>query len=88
MATSMKPWNRIGKVIARLLERQGANPSPDRLSGRSLRGMNRQPIVRWLDDSAAIIGSPRNIQERLAKCQASGWGQQATGRGRDSLTRR
>jgi hypothetical protein len=84
----MKPWSRIGKLIGRLIDRQGGNPSPDRVSGSSLGGMNRQPIVRWLDDSAAIIGSPRNVQEKLAKYQTGGWGQQATGRGRDSLTRR
>jgi len=42
--------------------------------------MNQQPRVRWSDDSAAVLGSPRNIQEKLAAYQARGWGEQETGR--------
>ena len=42
--------------------------------------MNQQPRVRWSDNSAAVVGSPRNIQEKLAAYQARGWGQQETGR--------
>jgi hypothetical protein len=80
MATSMKWWNRIGELIARLLDRQSGDTAPGRLYGHGPSGMNQQPRVRWSDNSAAVIGSPRNIQEKLAAYQARGWGQQETGR--------
>ena len=80
MAASMKRRNRIGELIARLLERPSGDAAPGRLYGHGLSGMNQQPRVRWSDNSAAVIGSPRNIQEKLAAYQARGWGQQETGR--------
>jgi hypothetical protein len=80
MAASMKRWHRIGESITRLFDRQSGKAVPDRLYGRGPSGMNQQPRVRWSDNSAAIVGSPRNIQEKLAAYQARGWGQQETGR--------
>ena len=80
MATSMKRWNRIGEFIARLLDRQSRDTAASRLSGHGPSGMNQQPHVRWSDDSAAVVGSARNIQEKLAAYQARGWGQQETDR--------
>jgi len=80
MATSMKRWNRIAELIARLLDRQSGAAALGRLSGYGPSGMSQQPRVRWSDNSAAVVGSPRNIQERLAAYQARGWGQQETGR--------
>ena len=80
MATSLKRWNRIGEFIARLTDRRSGDTAPGRLSGHGPSGMNQQPRVRWSDNSSAVVGSPRNIQEKLAAYQASGWGQQETGR--------
>ena len=80
MATSMKRSNRIGELIARLLDRQSGDTAPGRLSGHGPSGMNQQPRVRWSDNSGAVVGSPRHIQEKLAAYQARGWGQQETGR--------
>jgi hypothetical protein len=76
MATSMKRRNRIGEFIARLLDRQSGDTAPGRLSGYGPSGMNQQPRVRWSDDGAAIVGSPQNIQEKLAAYQARRWAQQ------------
>jgi hypothetical protein len=83
----MKRWNRIGKFIARLLDRQSRHAAPGRLSGHGPSGMNQQPRVRnqhprisWSDNSAAIVGSPRNIEEKLAAYQARGWGLQQADR--------
>ena len=80
MAASMKRWHRIGESITRLFYRQSGKAGPDRLYGQGPSGMNQQPRVRWSDDSAAVLGSPRNIQEKLAAYQARGWGEQETGR--------
>ena len=66
MAPSMKRRNRIGEFIARLLDRQSGDTAPGRLSGHGPSGMNQQPRVRWSDNSAALVGSPRNIEEKLA----------------------
>ena len=76
MATRMQPWNRTGELIARLLDRQSGHTAPGQPSGHGPNGMNQQPRVRWPDNSAAVVGSPRNIQEKLAAYQARGWGQQ------------
>ena len=80
MAASMKRRNRIGELIARLLDRQGGDAAPGRLCGQGPSGMNQQPRVRWSDNSASIVGSPRYIQEQLVAYQARGLGQQETGR--------
>jgi len=72
---SMKRWNPIGEFIARLLDRRRGHTAPGRLSGHSPSGMNQQLRVSWLDNSAAIVGSPRNIEERIAAYQAHGSGQ-------------
>ena len=80
MATSMKRRNRLGGLIARLLDRQSGGTAPGRVAGHGPSGMNQQPRFRWSDNSAAVIGSARNIQEKLAAYQARGWGQQETGR--------
>ena len=80
MATSMKRRNRIRDLIARLLDRQSGNTAPGRLYGHGPSGMNQQPRVEWSDNSAAVVGSPQNIQEKVAAYQAHGWGQQETGR--------
>ena len=80
MATSMKRRNRIGEFIARLLHRPSGNAAPGRLYGHGPSGMNQQPHVRWSDNSASIVGSPRYMQETLAAYRARGWGQQETGR--------
>lgn len=80
MAASMKRWHRIGEFITRLFDRQSGKAVADRLYGRGPSGMNQQPRVRWSDNSAAIVGSSRNIQEKLAAYQARGWGQQEAGR--------
>jgi len=87
MAASMKRWNRIGEFMARLRDRQSGDTAPGRLSGYGPTGMNKQPRagnqqprIRWSDNSADIVGSWRNIQEKLAAYQARGWGQQETGR--------
>jgi len=79
MAATIKPWNRVGELIARLLDRPSGDAAPGRLSGCAPSGMNQQPRVRWSDNSADVLGSPRNIQKRLAAYQARGWGQQKTG---------
>jgi len=80
MAASMKRRNRIGELIARLLDRRGGAAAPGRLCGQGPSGMNQQPRVRWSDNSASIVGSPRYIQEQLVAYQARGLGQQETGR--------
>lgn len=69
--------SRIGESIARLLDRQNGKAG---LYGRGPSGMNQQPPVRWSENSAAVVGSPQNIQEKLAAYQARGWGQQEGGR--------
>jgi hypothetical protein len=80
MAASRKRWHRIGESITRLFDRQSGEAGPDRRCGRGPSGMNQQPRVRWSDNSAAVLGSLQNIQEKLAAYQARGWGQQETGR--------
>ena len=80
MAAPINRWNRVGELIARLLDRQSRDAAPGRLSGLGPRGINQQPRVRWSDNSADVVGSPQNIQKRLAAYQARGWGLQETGR--------
>jgi len=38
--------------------------------------MTQSPRVRWPDDRADLAGSPRNLQKRLAACQAGSERQQ------------
>ena len=80
MAASMKRRNRIGELIARLLDRRGGAAAPGRLCGQGPSGMNQQPRVRWSDNSASIVGSPRYIQEKLVAQQAGGVRQHEIGR--------
>ena len=80
MAAGMKRWHRIGESITRLFDRQSGKAVPDRLYGRGPSGMNQQPCVRWSDNNAAIVGSPRYIHDKLAAYRARGWGQQETDR--------
>jgi hypothetical protein len=80
MAASMKRWHRIGESIRRLFDHQSGKAVPDRLCGQGPSGMNLQAHVRWSDNSAAVVGSPRYIQDKLAAYRARGWGQQETGR--------
>jgi hypothetical protein len=80
MAARMKRWRRIAESITRLFDRQSGKAVPDRQCGRGPSGMNQQPRIRWSDNSAAVVGSPRYIQEKLAAYQARRWGQQETGR--------
>jgi hypothetical protein len=80
MAVSMKRWHRIGESITRLFDHHSEEGVPDRLCGRGPSGMNQQPPVRWADNSAAVVGSPQYIQEKLAAYQDRGWGQQEKGR--------
>lgn len=79
MATGMKRRNRIGEFIARLLDRRRGHTAPAQLSGHGPsgmnHGMNQQLRVRWSDNSAAIVGSPRNIEAKIAAYQAHGCGQ-------------
>jgi hypothetical protein len=80
MAASMKRWHRIGESITRLFDRHSEEGVPGRLCGRGPSGMNQQPRVRSSDNSAAVVGSPQYIQEKLNAYQARGWGQQETDR--------
>jgi hypothetical protein len=80
MAASMKRWYQIGESITRLFDHQSGKAVPDRLCGRGPSGMNLQAHVRWSDNNAAVVGSPRYIQDKLAAYRARGWGQQETGR--------
>jgi hypothetical protein len=80
MAARMKRWHRIAESITRLFYRKSGKAVPDRQCGRGPSGMNHQPRIRWSDNSAAVVGSPRYIQEKLAAYQAHRWGQQETGR--------
>jgi hypothetical protein len=80
MAARMKRRHRIGELVARLLNRRSGDTAPGRPSGQGPSGMNQQPRVRWADDSADIVGSPRNTQEKLSAYQARGWGPQETSR--------
>jgi hypothetical protein len=80
MAARMKQRHRIGELVARLLGRRSGGTAPSRPSGHGPSGMNQQPGVRWADNSADIVGSPRNIQEKLSAYQARGWGPQETSR--------
>jgi hypothetical protein len=80
MATSIKRWNQVNELIARLLDRKSGDIAPGRLSEHGPSGINQQPRVRWSDNSASVVGSARHIQEKLAAYQARGWGQQETGR--------
>ena len=41
--------------------------------------MTQPPRVRWSDDRADLVGSPRNLQKRYAAYQAGGLSQQETG---------
>jgi hypothetical protein len=79
MAASMKRWHWIGESITRVFDHHSGKAVPDRLHGRGPSGMNQQPRVGWADNSAAIVGSPRYVQEKLSGYQARGWGQQVTG---------
>lgn len=40
--------------------------------------MTQPPHVRWSDDRADLIGSPRNLQKTRAAYQVGGLGQRAT----------
>jgi hypothetical protein len=80
MAARMKRRHRIGELVARLLDRRSGGTVPGLPSGQGPSGMNQQPRVRWADNSADIVGSPRNIQEKLSAYQARGWGPQETSR--------
>jgi hypothetical protein len=80
MAASTKRWYRTGAFIARLLYRQNGDTAAGRLSGQGPSGMNQHPRGSWSDNDTGVIGSPRDIQEKLAAYQAGGWGQQETGR--------
>jgi len=80
MAANMKRTSRIGEFIARLLDRSGGSAARGRLDGRGPSGMNQQPRVRWSDNSADIVGSPRYIQEKLVAYQTRGLGQREPGR--------
>ena len=80
MEARMKRRHRIGELVARLLDRRSGDTAPSRPSGQGPSGMNQQPRVRWADNSADIVGSPQNIQEKMSAYQARGWGPQATSR--------
>ena len=80
MAVPINRWNRVGELMARLLNPKSGDTTPGRLSGYGPSGMNQQPRPRWPDNSADVVGSPRNIQKRLAAYQARGWGLSETGR--------
>jgi hypothetical protein len=80
MAASMKRRNRIGEFMARLRDRQSGDTALGRPSGYGPTGMNQQLRVGNQQHNAAVLGSPQNIQEKLAAYQARGWGQQETGR--------
>jgi len=70
MTGSGKWKNRLGGLIARLFDRPSGNAAPGRLDGHGPSGMNQQPRVRWSDNSASLVGSPRYIQEKLVAYQA------------------
>ena len=80
MATGMKRWNRIAELVAWLFGRERRDVAPGPPGARGPSGMNHQPCVGWPDDSSEIVGSPRNIQEKLIAYRARGWGQQETRR--------
>jgi hypothetical protein len=80
MAARVKRRHRIGELVARLLNRRSGDTDPGRPSGHGPSGMNQKPRVRWADNSADIVGSPRNIQEKLSAYEARGWGPQQTSR--------
>ena len=66
MNSAKRQRHRFDELIARWFGRQGES------------SMTRRPQVRWSDDG--LIGSPRNIQEKLAAYQARGLGRSRTGR--------
>ena len=79
MVPITKRSSQVADLFARLLNRPNGGTAPRRGSGRDSGGRNPQTRTGLSDSSATIIGSPENLQEKIAAYQIRGWGLQSTG---------
>ena len=81
MAASMKRWNRIGELVARLRDRQRGEHGPRPTI--PVRSNRDEPVSRTPDGRtiARILSGVRETSRRkIAAYQARGWGRQETAR--------